>query len=144
MIHFVSTDDLAFRQQVEAGVFPIHEFNHRAHLRLAYVYLAEVTAEQAVQHMRQALLGLLQQAGIDPSVKFYETLTRAWVLAVHYFMGQTEQADSADSFIDQHPELLDTQIMLTHYSAAVLFSDQARQGFVEPDLDPIALAGNCV
>jgi len=33
--------------------------------------------------------------------------------------------------------LLDSKIMLTHYSAELLFSDQARAEFVEPNLDPI-------
>jgi hypothetical protein len=33
--------------------------------------------------------------------------------------------------------LLDTRIMLTHYSAELLFSDAARADFVEPNLDPI-------
>lgn len=27
--------------------------------------------------------------------------------------------------------------MMTHYSAGLLFSDEARAAFVEPDLDPI-------
>jgi len=33
--------------------------------------------------------------------------------------------------------LLDSKIMLTHYSADLLFSDEARARFVEPNLDPI-------
>ena len=45
--------------------------------------------------------------------------------------------DSAESFIDQNPEMLDSNIMMTHYSAEVLFSNEARARFVEPDLEPI-------
>jgi hypothetical protein len=33
--------------------------------------------------------------------------------------------------------LLDSSIMLTHYSADLLFSPQAREQFIEPNLDPI-------
>jgi hypothetical protein len=33
--------------------------------------------------------------------------------------------------------LLDSKIMLTHYSASVLDSADARASFVAPDLDPI-------
>ena len=44
---------------------------------------------------------------------------------------------SADAFIDSNPILLDTKIMLTHYSAGLLFSDEARARFVEPDLGDI-------
>ena len=40
-------------------------------------------------------------------------------------------------FIEQNPEMLDSKIMMTHYSAETLFSDEVRVKFVEPDLDPI-------
>ena len=43
---------------------------------------------------------------------------------------------SAADFIARNQELLDSKIMLTHYSASVLFSADARASFVEPDLDP--------
>ncbi len=64
-------------------------------------------------------------------------MTRAWILAVRRFMANTSQADSADSFIDRNPMMLDGRIMLTHYAAELLFSDEARATFVEPDIDPI-------
>ena len=49
---------------------------------------------------------------------------------------------SADQvFIECCPRLLDTSIMMTHYSQARLFSAEARAGFVEPDLTPIPFGG---
>ena len=104
-------------------------------MRLAYVYLAELDVEAAVQRMRESLLRFIEHHGI-PRSKFHETLTRAWVLAVRHFMNKSSSA-SASGFIAGHPELLDSRIMLTHYSAGVLFSEDARGAFVEPDLDPI-------
>jgi len=41
------------------------------------------------------------------------------------------------SFIDNNPKMVDKNIMMTHYSAELLFSDNAREQFVAPDLDPI-------
>ncbi len=64
-------------------------------------------------------------------------MTRAWILAVHHFMKSSASASSADDFIELNPLLLDSRIMMTHYSAELLFSEDARQQFVEPDLDPI-------
>jgi hypothetical protein len=52
-------------------------------------------------------------------------------------MHRTTSAFSADDFIARTPILLDSRIMLTHYSAQRLFSPAARAAFVEPDLDPI-------
>lgn len=138
MQHSITQDDQAFKDQVEACQFPLAQFDHRAHLRLAYVYLVQSTsADAAVQLMRETLTGLLKTAGIDPSSKYHETLTEAWILAVHHFMNKTESASSADDFIEQHPIMLDSKIMLSHYSAEVLFSQEARRAFVEPNLDPI-------
>jgi hypothetical protein len=137
MIHIVSKADLEFRHRVESCKFPVSEFDHRAHIRLAYVYLAENSVETSVQLMREALFKLLKHAGVDPSQKYHETLTEAWVLAVRHFMNNMDSSESADEFIAQNSVMLDSKIMLTHYSAEVLFSERARQSFVEPNLDPI-------
>ncbi|MBC8119872.1 MAG: hypothetical protein H7X75_09895 [Burkholderiaceae bacterium] len=114
---------------------PASQFNHAAHVRLAYVYLAEHDVDSATEKMRGALLNFLQHHGI-PASKFHETLTHAWVLAVRHFMDQST-GTSAGDFVAKNPALLDSKIMFTHYSASVLFSADARGSFIEPDLDPI-------
>jgi len=134
--HELSATDREFRAAFEAGALAPADFSHRAHVRLAYVYLAGGDVDAALERMRAALVAYLAHHGI-PAAKYHETLTRAWILAVHHFMHRSPEASSADDFIDRNPLLLDTKIMLTHYSAGVLFSDSARAGFVEPDLDPI-------
>jgi hypothetical protein len=138
--HQVSEDDRLFRAAFEACTIAPASFNHAAHVRLAYIYLVESGVEGAVQRMREALLAFIRHNGVPPA-KFHETITRAWVLAVRHFMSRSSSASAAD-FIARNPELLDTKIMLTHYSASVLFSDDARASFVEPDLDPIPRHGD--
>ena len=134
--HDLSISDREFRAAFEAGAFAPADFSHRAHVRLAYVYLAESDVNLALERMRAALLMFLSHHGI-PASKYHATLTRAWILAVDHFMHRSSVASSADDFIERNPKLLDTKIMLTHYSADLLFSEQARVGFVEPNLDPI-------
>jgi hypothetical protein len=134
--HNLSKNDREFRAAFEAGAFAPADFSHRAHVRLAYVYIAESDATQALEPMRGALLTFLRHHGI-PASKYHATLTRAWILAVDHFMHRSPGSTSADDFIARNPLLLDTRIMLTHYSAELLFSDQARAEFVEPNLDPI-------
>lgn len=135
--HQIDRSDLAFLYQVEQGDFPVEDFDHRAHLRLAYAYLVQHDFDTAAAAMRAALLGLLRHAGIDPEQKFHETLTVSWLMAVRHFMNRGPAFDSAESFLAQHPELLDTRIMLSHYSPEHLFSEAARKDFVEPDLERI-------
>jgi hypothetical protein len=136
MKHELSSSDREFRMAFEAGAFAPADFSHRAHVRLGYVYLADSDVDLALERMRAALVSFLSHHGI-PASKYHETLTRAWILAVHHFMHRSPEASSADDFIDRNTPLLDPKNMLTHYSAGLLFSDAARAEFVEPDLDPI-------
>lgn len=137
MKHLLSEEDREFKNLVESCEFPVTEFDHRAHIRLAYVYLAGNSTDESVHLVRDALTALLRNAGVDPSQKYHETLTEAWVLAVNHFMQSTDDSQSADDFIEKNTVMLDSKIMMTHYSAEILFSDEARKAFVEPNLDPI-------
>ncbi len=134
--HRSSARDRRFVAEVESGLVTAEASDHRAHLRLAYTCLTEHPGEEALTRIRSALLGLLRHHGVDPT-KYHETLTRAWFLAVRHFMAGSPPADCADAFIDAVPVLLDTGILRSHYSADLLFSDQARGEFVAPDLEPI-------
>lgn len=136
MTHLLSEADKDFLADFEAGRIRPADFGHRAHIRLAYILLCEHDDDGAHERMRQSLRSFLRHHGIDAS-KYHETMTRAWILAVRHFMEKTPRSESADDFIDQHPQMLDSKIMMTHYSAGVLFSDEARAQFVDPDLDPI-------
>lgn len=136
MPHSLSPEDHAFRRDFVVGRITPSQFDHRTHIRLAYVYLTEGNVDAAAEAMRKALLAFLERHRIDAG-KYHETLTRSWILAVRHFMECTPEASSADAFIAANPELLDCRIMLTHCSASLLFSPEARAQFVEPDQEAI-------
>lgn len=135
-MHTLSQEDRDFRAAFEACQIAPADFTHRAHLRLAYCYLSEGDTEVAVTRFRGALGRFLHHNGIDPA-KYSETVTRAWVLAVHHFMHSCGETGSAEAFLSRSSRLLDAKIMLTHYTKDVLFSAAARLQFVEPNLLPI-------
>jgi hypothetical protein len=83
MKHHMPPNDREFKAQFATCVFSPSEFTHRAHLRLAYVYLVEHDDDTACQFMRDSLLRFLNHNGVDIS-KFHETMTRAWILAVGF------------------------------------------------------------
>ena len=85
--------------------------------------------------MRRALLAFLAANNV-PASKFHETLTRAWLLAVRHFMNRAASATFAEFTANGKP-LLNSKVMLTHYSAETLFSAVARATFIEPDLEAI-------
>lgn len=138
--HNISADDARFAQRFKSGEMPAGEFHHRDHVRLAYIFLCRHEPQAAHQAMRDALIAFLDHHKVDPT-KYHETITRAWILAVAHFMDQSAPTDSADAFIDANPRLLDPDIMLSHYSAQRLFSEDARGQFLTPDRAPIPAVG---
>ena len=134
--HRASPEDQAFVRAFEACQVAPEAFDHAAHVRLDYIYLCEAPVDAAADRMKQALLAFLAHLGIGPS-KYHETITRAWIMAVSHFMNETEACESATAFMALNPRLLNSKIMLKHYSAEVLFSPQAREEFIQPDVRPI-------
>ena len=90
--------------------------------------------------MTSALKNLLAHNQVDPG-KYHVTLTLAWLLAVNHFMQNTVASVDADSFIQSHEQLMDVNLLETHYSQSLLYSDKAREHFVEPDISPIPTYG---
>ena len=87
--------------------------------------------------MELGLQRLLAHLGA-PASKYHQTLTQAWLLAVHHFMHRTGPTRDFDEFVEAGGgRLLDKDIMGTHYSQDLLWSEQARRQFVEPDLQQI-------
>ena len=136
MAHKFSMEDNLFRRRFEAFEIPAEQFDHRAHVRLAYIYLCESGPDRAAASMKRALLAFLEHLGTEPA-KYHETITQAWIGAVNHFMASSGPCNSFTEFIAENEILLDTKIMLSHYSAEVLFSDEARAKFVHPDISPI-------
>lgn len=136
MSHVPSDADHQFRLAFESCRFEPEDFDHAAHVRLAYVYLCDHPVDLAVVRMKRSLLAFLAHLGVGES-KYHETVTRAWVLAVKHFMSKSASCNSAADFMSANPQLLDSRIMLTHYSAEVLFSTAARETFVEPNVQAI-------
>ncbi len=136
MGHRASTEDREFRNRFEACSIAAGSFSHRDHLRLAYVYLCESPASVAFHQIKDALARFLDHHQVDPT-KYNETVTHAWVLAVRHFMERAVPCSSFDEFIAISSALLESKIMLTHYSEERLFSEDARRSVLAPDRDPI-------
>lgn len=136
MQHETSAEDQEFLGSFDDGEVEPAEFNHKAHLKLAYILLAMHGVKDAAPRFRTALQAFLQRNGIDPT-KYHETMTQAWLHAVLHFMERAGATPSAEAFVKASPVLHDPKIMLTHYSQELIASDRARREFVAPDLDPI-------
>ena len=133
--HRISPQDELLVAAIEQHQLQLAEFNHQAHLSMAYVYLARGGFDQAFNIMSDTLQKYLKANGVDAG-KFHLTLTWAWLKAVWHFMCQSEPMSSASAFLAANPVLLNKDILLSHYSHERLFSDRARRRLVHPDLNP--------
>jgi hypothetical protein len=116
--------------------FEAHEldgFSHRDHLRMAFAYARRGGLPAAVDGARR-LRGLAEAHGAPG--KYHETMTVAWARVV----GGLALAHPSLEFpelLAEHPELLRRDLLSSHYSRDVLFSDAARVAFVAPDRRPL-------
>jgi len=111
MKHRISPEDDRFRRAFETQQVSPADFDHAAHVRLAYIYLCEGSIESAVESMKAALLAFLAHLGVGPA-KYHETITRAWIMAVDHFMNLSPPCSSSADLVRLHPQLLDSKIML--------------------------------
>ena len=132
----LDASDEEFLKAFERCEIAPEDFHHRDHVRLAYIYLTRHDADAALTKMRSSLHRFLAHVGAPPT-KYHETITRAWLLAVEHFMRETAPTGSFEQFASAAPRLFVPDAMETHYTPELLWSDDARARFVEPDLQPI-------
>ena len=127
----LSLPDTEFIATFERAGFSSHDFPHRAHLRMAWLYVRHRGIDDAIDQASNGIRRLAQAHG--HTTLYHDTLTRAWVYLVADAAASTPVTDF-DVFLAAHPELLDKNLLLRHYSPELLFSADARARWVAPDL----------
>lgn len=132
-MHSVFLDDDTFLQQFENQTLEAEYFNHIGHLRLAWLYLNRYSTAEANRHISKGIQAYINSLGI--SDKFHHTITGALV----YIMAKRLQQapyNSWTNFIQENRDLTVSAltVLSQYYSPALLFSDTAKAGFIDPDL----------
>lgn len=112
------------------------DFDHRGHLRIAWLLLDEHPLSIATD---QVCIGIERIAAhFGAPGKFNRTMTVALVRLIAEAKRRSARGSFAE-FLEAHPALLrDVRGLLAqHYSADVLTSPRAKVEFVEPDLRPL-------
>ena len=108
-------------------------FDHRSHLRVAWIYVSRHGRAVGGERMVTALKRFVAAVGAGP--KYHETMTQAWLRLIDDAHRRTS-ATSFDQLLEQNPDLGDTALPFHHYHRDTLLSDQARHAWVEPDRNP--------
>lgn len=113
-------------------------WTHEAHIRTAYLFLQRFPFDEAHLRLRAGIIRLNERHGLIESGTrgYFETLTRAWLVLVAQAQRRSLSATS-HALLERHPELLDRNLPLRHYSKELLATVRARSIFVAADLTPL-------
>lgn len=137
--HDTHVNDDEHLQRFEDHTLPIELWNHRAHLKVAYLYLQRFSFEETLSRLQTGIRAYNAAKGIKdtPTGGYHETMTQAWLHLVHTTLCQFGPADSADAFFDAQTQLSGKRALLLFYSRDRIMSPEAKASFVAPDLAPL-------
>jgi len=131
-----SPDDGRFVAALESCTLPRDEFGHRAHLRLAWLYLRAEPYESAVWRIERTIRRYASHFGV--AEKYHRTITVTWMRLVAAAAAATPDIDRFDAFLRAHEDLMDSGTLRRYYSADRLATPSARTTLVEPDRRPLS------
>ena len=121
--------DLEFIEALESRTLPADAFDHRQHVRLAWLYLRERPLLDALPRF---ITSLKRYAGsLGASTKYHETITFAFLFLIHERMAR-HACDSFEEFERANADLFGP-ILQRYYRNETLASELARATFVMPD-----------
>lgn len=131
--------DAEFLLAFEHCTLPFEQWKHRAHLKVAYLYLRALPFDQALEKIRLNITRYNAATNTPESLErgYHETMTVAWMKLVELALQQHGPAASADEFLDAQEYLLNRKALRFFYSRERLISWQAKAEWVEPDLTPL-------
>jgi len=108
-------------------------FGHRQHVHLTWLAVRRLGPIAALSLITDGIQRTARYAGVPQ--KYNATVSEAWVriVAIHI----DPSIDDFAVFADRCPVLFDKRLLAKHYRSSTLASDQARIGWVEPDLAPL-------
>jgi len=117
------------------------EWTHAAHLAVGLWHVGRYGRDDALERLRSAITRLNESHGTVNSATggYHETITRAYVELLSAFAARhagTTPAERVTALLAD--PLADKKALLRFYSRERLESVQARLGWAEPDLAPLA------
>ena len=136
MVYKSEDEILSIIRVFESGTIARADWRHNEHLTVAFYYAFHHDFETALAKMRSGIFNLLEAFGVDLSkeMPYHETLTVFWMRTIFDFL----ESQKEKSFVETANKILevcgDKDLPLKYYTRDFLFSDEARQNFVEGDL----------
>lgn len=132
-------DDRAFLAEFEAAAISRDRWTHRAHIRMAFLYLRELPFDEALTRIRSGIqtLNRANQVPETPTSGYHETVTVGWARLVASTLRVHGPTSDFDAFAEANPHLLTKTLLRLYYSPQQMRTPAAKTSFVAPDLAPL-------
>ena len=120
--------DAEFLAALESCVLPEAEFDHRGHLRAAWLCLRGGSFPEALARMSAALKRYSTHMG-KPD-RYHETITVAYMAVINERLHADGAQDSWSAFLRDNPDLGDRRLLTHYYRPETLASATARDVFI--------------
>jgi hypothetical protein len=123
----------------EDCTLPFEQWTHRAHVRIAYLFVSNHSFEVALKLVGAGIrkYNAAHKVPEGPDRGYNETTTHAFlhlVAATAAAYGQTHRVSDSEGFCDMHPQLMNKHALRLFYSPQRRMDPRAKATFVEPDL----------
>lgn len=127
-------DDDTYLAQFDARALGPEHFDHRGHLRMAWLHLARYDVKEAGRRVCEGIRELAAQFGAPE--KYNRTLSEA---LVRIMARRMKHGEDFEAFLAANADLVSNclGILAQHYSEERLHSTEAHTGWLEPDLSPL-------
>ena len=124
-------DDQALLAAFESAT--LETFHHADHVHMAFLYLSQYPAPEALARFSSALARFATAKG-KPGL-YHETITWAYFLLIRDRMARAAGRPSWEAFAAANPDLLNWKesVLKKYYREETLASDLARATFLMPD-----------
>lgn len=130
--------DDAVLQAFESCQLDPAKFHHDDHIRLAWLCIQRYGARDAEAKLLDGLRQFAQRACVPQ--KFMHATTVAWTRLVATAQAASPAANNFSEWIQLYPQLLDRKLLANYYSPGRLETEEARSGWIEPDVAPLGLS----
>jgi hypothetical protein len=122
-------------EKFERCEFALAEFTHARHLTVACWCLCTLSREEALDRMRRGLQNFISHHGRQG---YHETITRFWMELLRDHLSQCPKEPLVSKVNSALQRFASKDVLYDYYSRDLVTSDLAKDGWVEPDLRPIA------
>jgi hypothetical protein len=119
-------------EKYEACSLPYKNWTHRAHLALALFYLKKLPLQEATDRIRNSIK--VYNAKCGDGIGYNETITVLFMKKIFYELQQPQTCSKIEDELIRLLNVCTVEWLYNYYSKELIWSDQAKQEWVEPDI----------